>query len=310
MPDDFKLFDALRIVNLENGAAERPVRYSQTGRKTIRVGDVCVKISDWIGGKVRVEASSLTGAIEWQDQIPADCLERIEVTSAPYPRRRIHQSWACGLAFNGSDADEQEWTDGLDLARKVMAFARVNIDSLLERLQVAGYQFANITPHVLPTLSCQARILELDKRGIYLPVALKAWLLEVGRVDLRGSHPDWENTAYSGMFDEGDQREPWFSDPLVVDVDLESLARLDELSDCVEVAPDIITKANISGGSPIRFSTSVRTFDSVMIGQLGSYTFHSYLQHAFFWGGFPGFEYVPDAPIDSLKHLANGLIRL
>ncbi len=310
MPNEFKLFDALRIVKLENGESERPVYYSQTGRNCIRIGDVCVKIADWLGGKVRVEAVTPTGEIDWQDHIPADCLERIEITSAPYCRRRIHESWAWSLGLVGSQVKAREWTNALDLARKVMAFARTNVDVLIRRLHSGGYQFASQSPHVLPTPDCVAKIRELEDRGFHIPIALQGWLMEVGRVDLSGSHPNWARSAYSGILDEGDEREPWYSDPLVVYVDIESLMELDDVESVVEIAPDDVTKANVSGGAPIHFSTSERAFDSVMIGQHGSFTFHSYLQHAFLWGGFPGFQYISDAPHDTLKQLAAGLIRL
>lgn len=310
MPNEFKVFDALRIVKLENGETDRPVYYSQTGRSSIGIGDVCVKIADWLGDKVRVEAVTSTGEIDWQDHIPADCLERIEITSAPYCRRRVHECWAWSLGLKGSQAEAQEWTDALDLARKVMAFARTNVDILLERLHNSGYRFARKSPHVLPRPDCDAMIRELENRGFHLPIALQAWLMEVGRVDLCGTHPNWARSAYSGILDDGLQHEPWYSDPLVVDVDLESLLDLETVETVVDIAPDSVTKANISGGGPIHFSTTDRSFDSVMIGQHGSFTFHSYLQHAFSWGGFPGFRYISKAPLDILKHLSDGLTKL
>ena len=310
MTDDFRNFDALRIVKLEDGALERPVYYSQTGRQKIRVGDVCVKIGDWLGDKVRVEAVRPDGAIDWQDQIPADCFERIPATSAPYCRRRIHESWAWALSLNGKRRSEREWNDALDLAQKVMSFARLNVDLLVERLHNIGYQFANRTPHVLPDAECDEKILELENRGCHLPIALRAWIMEVGRVDLCGSHPDWPRTAYAGMFEDKDDSEPWGTDPLVVDVNLDALLSSDRVKSSVMIAPDDTTKANYSGGGPIRVSTKKPSFDMVMIGQHGSFTLHSYLQHAFSWGGFPGFRYLPDPPTDMLKLLSNGLVRL
>ncbi len=158
------------------------------------------------------------------------------------------------------------------------------------------------------------KLTELGDRGVHVPIALQAWLIEVGGVDFRGTHPDWPRTGYAGMRDhDATEYEPWYTDPLHIKVSPQSI--LGNLSENdpqagIEIAPDIITKANIGGAGPISISSAEPRFDSVLVGQLGSLTLLSYLRYAFAWGGFPGFDYIPDAPAEMLAELTQGLTRL
>jgi hypothetical protein len=155
---------------------------------------------------------------------------------------------------------------------------------------------------------------ELAALGVHVPIAVQAWLLEVGQLDLCGAHPDWPYSAYSGMFDEEPNSKQWYTDPLVIDLDLaflvESASNQSHSVEELEIAPDAVTKANVSGGGPICIQCTQPSFDSVLIGQHGSFTLLSYLKHAFAWGGFPGFDFISDAPTEMLKALAVGLVRL
>jgi hypothetical protein len=217
----------------------------------------------------------------------------------------------------GSDLLEKEKrNEALTFARKVMAFARQNVDVLIERLQHSGYRFANDEGPRKPAAKGTANCIdELANRGIYFPISLQAWLMEVGNVDFCGTHPDWPRTAYSGLGDNKSGREPWYTDPLFIWFSprsvLESLESRDQGEDfSLEVAPDVVHKANVSGGAPISINARAPAFDSLLVGQSGSFTLLSYLRWAFQWSGFPGFEYIPDAPKKYLKELGRGLTRL
>lgn len=118
-----------------------------------------------------------------------------------------------------------------------------------------------------------------------------------------------------GIFDEGSQdTEPWYTDPLVIQVDLawliEQVRDQPKNLDSIAIAPDDVTKANVSGSGPISVPCTHPSFDNVLIGQHGSFTLLSYLRHAFEWAGFPGFDYIADAPTEMLKSMAQGLVRL
>ena len=309
------LFDAIRIVSFPGGHHEAPVYYSQTGRSSLRIGDIGVVIDRWPGNKLRVEAVAPSGAIDWQDHLTPDQVEVIPVTAGPYCRRRVNEAWAWNLAMNGETIKSQERQDALSFARKVMAFARRNVDILADRLTREGYCFANAHPFVPPPRDVPEQLKLLSEAGVQFPIAIEAWLLEVGTVDFCGTHPNWKCSAYAGMHqDDSEYSEPWYTDPLVIDIDLQSIVsrarKNPENIDAIDFAPDNVTKANVSGSGPISIRCASPTFDDVLIGQHGSFTLLSYLSHAFEWAGFPGFRFIADAPIAHIQSLAEGLVRL
>lgn len=320
LPETLALFDAVRIVNLPEGKI--PSCYSQTGITHIHVGDVGVVIAQWPGGKFRVEAVDKSGAILWQDHtFERDQLEKLPPTDATYCRRRINEHWAWQLSLTDELLQTQQRKDALDFACKVMSFARQNLEVLFARLTESGYQFAHRNPFCPPEENVKRNLEELWKRGVYVPVSLQAWLIEVGCVDFCGTHPDWPRTGCAGIYDDqSDETEPWYTDPLVIDVStktmLEDLEEYpppkegDFFSNCIEIAPDDTTKANISGGGPISISSAAPRFDNVLVGQHGSLTLLSYLRHAFSWGGFPGFDYITNAPTEMIHRLTHDLTRL
>ncbi len=314
------LFDAVRIVQLPDGANKIPAYYSQSGVTDIHVGDIGVVIGEWPGNRYRVEAVDEAGAILWQDHFTRRQLDVLPPIEAAFCRRRINEHWAWQLALTDELLEPDTRRQALAFARKVMAFARQNVDILVDRLAKSGYEFANRKPVTPPEENVIDNLLKLGECGVHVPVALQAWLIEVGGVDFCGTHPDWPRTGYAGMRDNNSTfTEPWYTAPLVVQVSTQSL--LKELSDdtpqendyyssCIEIAPDDVTKANISGAGPISISSAAPRFDNILVGQHGSLTLLSYLRLAFTWGGFPGFDFIPDAPTGMLQDLARGLTRL
>ncbi|MCI0742628.1 MAG: hypothetical protein L0Y72_26645 [Gemmataceae bacterium] len=313
----FELFDAVRIVRLPEGRYEIPPYYSQTGTTHIKLGDIGVVIGAWPNDKYRVEAVRVDGAIEWQDHFEPEQLEVLPVTAANFNRRRIHEHWANQLTFGPELLDNNKRQETLQFARKVMAFARGNVERLIERLERSGYRFANPKgPRQAPEEDIDATVEGLSSRGVHVPVALQAWLMEAGSVDFSGTHPEWPRTAYAGLCDDGSHREVWYTDPLVISFDARSfLERLKTRNRPTKIrefsiAPDPVHKANVSGGAPVCINCDAPAFDTFLIGQQGSFTLLSYLRWAFEWSGFPGFDYIADAPKDMLKELGRGLTRL
>jgi hypothetical protein len=314
----FDLFDAVRIVGLPEGRTEIPAYYSQTGTTHIKLGDIGVILAEWPNNKYRVEAVRVDGAIDWQDHcFEREHLEVLPATAANFCRRRINEHWAYQLSLGNELLDNKKRKEPLKFARKVMAFARRNVELLIERLQRSGYQFANPNgPRRAPDEDMESTVDGLAARGVYVPVALQAWFMEVGGVDLSGTHPEWPRSAYSGMGDDRSGREPWYTDPLFIWYDARNLLTWLEKRDrptktrWLELAPDSVTKANISGGGPVSINCESPLFDTFLVGQHGSFTLLSYLRSAFDWSGFPGFEYIPDAPKEMLRELGRGLTRL
>jgi hypothetical protein len=58
----------------------------------------------------------------------------------------------------------------------------------------------------------------------------------------------------------------------------------------VPIAPDELTKADTSGGSPYEIIIPCVDADVVLENERHSLPFVSYLRLCFEWGGFPGFE--------------------
>ncbi|MDB5319628.1 MAG: hypothetical protein JWN40_1259 [Phycisphaerales bacterium] len=304
----FDLFDAVRIARLQDGVDEMPAYHPRA--ETIRVGDVGVVIGNWLEGKYRVEAVDADGAIAWQDHFDPAQLERVEPTAAGFSRRRINDHWSCMLGMGVELFDPARARAALAFARKVMAFARRNVELLAERLERGGYRFAHPNgPWRRSGNDVTERVEQLARLDVHVPVAIHAWMLEVGDVDFCGTHPDWPRTGYVGMGDDGAESEPWYTDPLVVGFSIDDPEQAGEPRR-LDIAPDVITKANVSGGAPVWVGTTSPTFDACLVGQSGSFTLLSYLRHAFAWGGFPGFEYQPKAPREMLAELARGLTRL
>jgi hypothetical protein len=312
----FELFDAVQITQLPDGRREIPAYYSATGVTHIKVGEIGVVLADWPGNTVRIEAVDANGQIAWQAHLDPAILQRLPPTAANYSRRRINAHWAMQHGLGDDLRDPDHNREALSFARKVMQFAAWNIDLLIERLLKSGYEFAHKTAFRRQVRADALQCFEeLAAQDIFVPISLQAWCLEVGGVDLCGTHPAWPRTAYSGLGKCEEDGDPWYTDPLSIwfdPVEWLQACRDEEVESAqlLEIAPDEFHKANISGAGPICISAARPEFDPVLIGQSGSFTLLSYLRWAFEWGGFPGFEYIADAPKEMLAEWRQGLTRL
>jgi len=153
----------------------------------------------------------------------------------------------------------------------------------------------------------------LEKRGLALPLALKAWILEVGSVNLAGSHPDlcfWEGAGFPGVH----------ADPLMIAVNVEEIAAWragepEEDSLDVVVGWDARSKARLTVEDvELDFGYTVTlpsaTADPPLAGLASPASFLGYLREAFRWGGFPGWATQDKRPDGLLAELAAGLAPL
>ena len=62
----------------------------------------------------------------------------------------------------------------------------------------------------------------------------------------------------------------------------------------IDLAPDWLHKAHVSGGSPYTVEVPNRAIDGPLLDEPHSTTFVNYLRIAFRWGGFPGWD--PEQP--------------
>jgi hypothetical protein len=159
-------------------------------------------------------------------------------------------------------------------------------------------------------------IRKLEQKGMFLPLSLRAWVEEVGDVNLAGAHPAlcfWEDAAFPGIY----------ADPLTVFLDhfmLEIEAWVEESDAGGEpgilspvVGWDAEAKARLAvaddqldDGYAIELPDAAA--DAPLCGEPRETTFVNYLRIAFRWGGFPGWEHQPHAPEKALKLLTEGLL--
>ena len=167
-----------------------------------------------------------------------------------------------------------------------------------------------------PTAKETAFIGRLEGKGMVLPLSWRAWIEEVGDVNLAGAHDRlcfWDHPGFAGVyadplmvtldhfefeiesrqeeFDEGGQPEGF---DLVVGWDPTAKARLAIEHQLLDNGYELeVPNAAADGGLRLR---GVET------------PFVDYLRNAFRWGGFPGWAGQPNPPEADLKQLTEGLL--
>ncbi len=185
-------------------------------------------------------------------------------------------------------ADPLLWADAGLVARETMKRARANVDALLEFLPAAGYRFTERRgpAFVPPEPDAHKSLQELEEGAGPVPLSLRAWWEEVGEVDLTGEHADW---AYE------------YPDALVVAAPFDSvlgdLANWQEDQNphegwphgfTVELSPDWLHKAGMSGGSAYSMVLPCPAADGPLMGERHRTTFVGYLRIGFAAAGLPG----------------------
>jgi hypothetical protein len=189
----------------------------------------------------------------------------------------------------GPSIRSTDWEDAVAVARETMRRARANVEALVEQLPIAGFEFENV-PARLFRPSPRAAPQELDRLEAQiglLPLALRCWFEEVGQVNLVGRNPTWNYDL---------------TDPLVVDAPTDYIeseyqvwledrgSEWDQGPFRLEIAPDFLHKANISGGSPYAMEMPNEGVDGLVLWEPHQTTFVNYLRIAFSWAGLPGWD--------------------
>jgi hypothetical protein len=187
-------------------------------------------------------------------------------------------------------ADARAWDEAVKVARLTMQRVRANVELLRDLLPEAGYVFApdeGLPVFEPPPEDTSSQLDELEAEVGRLPLALRCWLEQVGQVNLVGAHPGW---GYD------------YGDPLVVQAPVDYVlaeyagwaadrgTKWDRGSFTVDLAPDDLHKANISGGPPYAMAVPNAAVDGVLLWEQHQTTFVNYLRICFRWGGFPGWD--------------------
>ncbi len=217
---------------------------------------------------------------------------------------RIHSDWACLVGQSHRLGDEQFREEALGFALQLMVRVRSWAAETVEALQKSGYRFVYPERAILdPDSDASDWVRELRQKGVHLSLAFEAWLRVIGGVNLMGTHPSWSRSAYA-FDDSADRQEPIYTDPLVVEMPkdyanylydewLEARSQSEAQSPFrVEIAPDHLHKANVSGGLPYQLSAGRPAVDGFVWNERHGIGFVGYLRKAIEWGGFPGFDYL------------------
>lgn len=162
-----------------------------------------------------------------------------------------------------------------------------------------------------PSKKAIAVIRKLEKKGVFLPLSLRAWIEEVGSVNLAGVHPGlcwWADESFAGTY----------ADPLMVVPDMVELEGWDEgreegaALDWV-IGWDAKAKARLAvEDEQLDYGYSVAlpdaAADAALKGEPHDTTFVGFLRLAFRCGGFPGWAQSPNAPQKELAFLSDGLL--
>lgn len=190
----------------------------------------------------------------------------------------------------GEGLGSEDRQEASRVARRTMRRARRNIERLVELLPSVGYVFDMRDGQAVfepPSLTITEELDHLEGEVGVLPISLRCWYEEVGRVNLVGHHPGW-NFEYH--------------DPIVVDAPVDFvLAEYGAWQEgrgtergqggfTIAVAPDFLHKANYSGGPPYELEVPNSGVDGPLRWERHQTTFVNYLRIAFRWAGCPGWD--------------------
>ena len=212
----------------------------------------------------------------------------------------------------------------LKLSGLVPALERRQEEVRLQREQAAASK-AGITDHLQDPVvfapagkEDMALVRNLEKHGMVLPLSLRAWIEQVGDVNLCGAHPAlcfWEDGDFPGIY----------ADPLTVLSDhfafesegwLEAAEAGDEPGTMEPVIGwDAQAKARLTvQDEQLDYGYTIELpnagADAPLDGEPHKTSFVDYLRIAFRWGGFPGWEKYDKRPEQELRFLSDGLLPL
>ncbi len=195
------------------------------------------------------------------------------------------------------DLDDEQRSDVMAVALATMRRVAQNADLVAERLRQRGWRpLSNEDLRVRPHASDQATIEAVENlSGEPVPPSLAAFWQVVGGIDFawdytRGPCPDL------GVGLAMNEMDPLCVDPPVaVEHVLDHWQELAEDPDWdeplrIDLAPDDLHKANISGGDPYAILVPFRGGDPRFDGEAHDLPFVDYLRLSFKWAGFPGLE--------------------
>jgi len=180
--------------------------------------------------------------------------------------------------------------------------ARHNIEVIVERLTQDGFRFHTnddeqtpVTPHIPPTPTAAQHADWLEQRFGAVPLTLLSWVRLVGDVWLVGTHPEWPTSDSADPLviqAEGSHHPEW----LIQDHFTDKWKQWHDHAEgdpewgpfILDLAPDHLHKANVSGGGPYGMRLPDACADGLFRAETGL-PFVEYLNWVFRRAGFPHF---------------------
>lgn len=224
-----------------------------------------------------------------------------------YSLSRIHADWANLTRQSHRLTDKAFRSEVLSYGREIMSHARSCVLHIIDHLNKLEYRWVDESRvYKTPDENVQEWIDYLAEAEIFIPISLQAWLLEVGNVNLTGSLLTWRRPAYVFNNEKNDCQNIIYTDPLVVEISRDYVdylytewgERKEQGPFLIDIAPDHIHKANISGGLPYMVESNRPIVDSILYNERHCTTFTGYIRRAIYWRGFPGFDYINNGEIE------------
>jgi hypothetical protein len=215
------------------------------------------------------------------------------------------------------DIDPALRAEALTVAEATMRRVRGNVERITDRLRAWDYPFDGFQPSwAPPSVEVSAEITRIEAAVAGpVPMTLRAFWSVVGSVYWKFTGDGTVDDVWRGL----PLRE---ADPFCLDGARTAWWCIDEWQQEVEashpevvgptllqLAPDYLHKANISGGMPYGFSVPNAEVDAVLEHEEHALPFVNYRRLCFQWGGFPRLERV-ELTLEgrrTLEHLQRGL---
>lgn len=178
--------------------------------------------------------------------------------------------------------------------------ARHNVELLVQRLTLDGYRFhsndeerRSVVPFVAASPASDAYARWLEERFGSVPLTVLAWVRLVGDVWFVGTHPRGPRSAPADPLVVELEGSRYPGDSMRASVEDEVSAWQEERAEdpgtgpfVLPVAPDRLTKDDVSGGAPYGLVVPDGCADGLFVGET-TMPFVSYLNGVFAHGGFP-----------------------
>lgn len=220
---------------------------------------------------------------------------------ARYVRGEHNEVWRELRAYPAISGDLRE--EALAVARETMRRVARAADLIARRLADQGWTALSGKLRTAPAPEDRAMFDRIATfTGELLPVSLEAFWETVGGVDFVWNYDDGDDDAPTppGLGVDLDMTE---MDPLAVDPPATAEWQFEEWEDRrsgvhpelldpydLNLAPDHLHKANISGGPPYGVELPFRGADPIFVNEAHGLPFVDYMRLCFRWGGFPRLE--------------------